>query len=262
MYELDEKDKLKALFAILKKENPFTCLVFVNTQQGVDELASRMSQEGVKPLKLHGGMNQRDRLRSIDRFKNGDAMCLVTTDLAARGIHIDRLDLVINYDLPDIAENYVHRIGRTGRAGETGRAYSLISNKQALALKNIEKVSGKNFQLLKFQMDELDIKQEDFNQAKKRDLIKKARNKHTKTVKNDIMKIRVSIGKQKKVRATDFVGAISPIEGMVASDIGIIEIRDTCSYIDIHNCKGNIVLKSLTKVKGKKVKVVKIKTLR
>lgn len=126
-YLVEDQWKFLRLRVVIATINPYTCIIFCNTQVKVEELYNRMRQVGMKPLRVHGGLKQKDRLKAIETFKKGDAQCLIATDLVARGIHIDSLDLVVNYDLPQIPENYVHRIGRTGRVGEDGIAVTLFT---------------------------------------------------------------------------------------------------------------------------------------
>ncbi len=254
-----ESQKFSLLQHTLEHYKPFSCMIFCNTQKKVDQLHAQMKAAGMKPLKLHGGMNQRDRLRSIDSFRKGDAMCLTATDLGARGIHVDSLDLVINYEVPLIAENYIHRIGRTGRKNEEGIAVSFIDDTEKKAASDIEKLRGETFDIMAA-AEYIGSRASISGMSEAGTGIQ--RKKNTKTALSDrtrdIMKLRIGIGKKKKIRAFDIVGAISNIDGIESDDIGIVEVRDSCSYVDILNYKGNIVLADLKKVKGKNVKVVRI----
>ncbi len=266
---VEDLDKFKLLELILNRYKPFTCMIFCNTKVEVDNLYGQIKSAGISGLKLHGGMNQRERLRTIDAFKKGDAMCLVATDLAARGIHVDSLDLVINYSLPLISENYTHRIGRTGRKDEVGQAISFIDTNEIKELKEIEKfldLPKPTTDLKVFLGDDYhDFSKNSRNHTRqlmkerveKKDVYQEKRQKIQ--VASDVIKIRIGIGKKKKIRTLDIVGAISSIEGIEGDDIGIVDIRDTCTYVDIMNHKGNLVLKKLVNVKGKRVKVIKIK---
>lgn len=153
---VDEKLKFLKLRESIATINPYTCIIFCNTQLKVEELYNRMKQVGIKPLKLHGGLKQRERLKAIESFKQGDYQCLIATDLIARGIHIDSLDLVINYDIPEIAENYVHRIGRTGRVSESGLAVTLFTSNDALYQQALEEYLGRTFDLVEVNGSNLD----------------------------------------------------------------------------------------------------------
>ena len=126
-YEINEKDKLRALHRLIETEVEFYALVFSRTRLGADRLASKLSDLGFDVEALHGDVTQVQRERILAKFKGGHATILVATDVAARGIDINNLSHVINFDLPDSPEAYVHRIGRTARAGKTGKAISFVT---------------------------------------------------------------------------------------------------------------------------------------
>ena len=117
-------------------------LVFSRTKHGANRVADRLSKEGLSAAAIHGNKSQGARTRALQGFKQGSIRVLVATDIAARGIDIQQLPHVVNLDLPNVAEDYVHRIGRTGRAGETGHAVSLVAAEEALLLKAIERLTG------------------------------------------------------------------------------------------------------------------------
>ncbi len=138
LYHVSKEEKIKLLIGILKKEDPATAIIFLNTKHQALELSKRLTHNGMKSSCLMGDMPQKKRLSIIDRMKSGEIKLLVATDVAARGLHINDLEMVINYDLPEDCENYVHRIGRTARAGKTGKAVSLACEKYVMALPAIE----------------------------------------------------------------------------------------------------------------------------
>jgi superfamily II DNA/RNA helicase len=138
-YYVEDKWKFLRLRDIIETIKPFNCIIFCNTQANVDNLYNRMRQVGMKPSRLHGGMKQAQRLKTINSFREGNIQYLLATDLVARGIHIDSLDLVVNYDVPQIPEIYVHRIGRTGRVGEEGMAVSLFTPSDDFYKEELEK---------------------------------------------------------------------------------------------------------------------------
>ena len=138
LYHVSKEEKMKLLLGILKKEKPETAIIFINTKHHAVELSKRLDHNGYKSSCLMGDVPQKKRLSIINRMKSGDIKLLVATDVAARGLHINDLEMVINYDLPEDCENYVHRIGRTARAGKTGKAVSLACEKYVLGLPAIE----------------------------------------------------------------------------------------------------------------------------
>lgn len=137
-YRVDRREKSKRLLDILRMKEPDRCMVFCNTKQGVDMVQRFLYQRGYMTEALHGDKTQNRRLRTIDQFKKGDIQVLVATDVAARGIHIDDMELVINFDVPEDKDSYVHRIGRTGRAGQDGLAISLVTSESIMTLYEIE----------------------------------------------------------------------------------------------------------------------------
>jgi ATP-dependent RNA helicase DeaD len=137
--EASDRDKPEALVKVLKAERPEQAIVFVRTKIGVDRLARKLNDAGVRVKALHGDMSQGTRDGVMIAFKGGRERLLVATDVAARGLDITGVSHVVNYDIPNSPDVYVHRIGRTGRAGETGRAITLITPKQRRELEAIEK---------------------------------------------------------------------------------------------------------------------------
>ena len=137
--EVPDREKPDALVRVLKEERPEQAIVFVRTKIGVDRLARRLGDAGVRVKALHGDMSQGQRDGVMIAFKGGRERLLVATDVAARGLDITGVSHVVNYDIPNSPDVYVHRIGRTGRAGESGRAITLITPKQRRELEAIER---------------------------------------------------------------------------------------------------------------------------
>jgi ATP-dependent RNA helicase RhlB len=143
LYHVSSADKMKLLLGILKRENPESTLIFCNTKRYAEITAKRLRLNGFECEFIMGDLPQPKRLKIIDNVKAGKLRILVATDVAARGLDIEGLSLVVNYDLPNESENYVHRIGRTARAGKTGKAITLASEQDVYALPGIERYIGK-----------------------------------------------------------------------------------------------------------------------
>jgi ATP-dependent RNA helicase DeaD len=141
-YRVERNEKRTQLNRLLLAERPETCMIFCNTRIAVDQVQSFLSRKGYACRSLHGDIPQGKRLKNIQAFKRGDYSILVATDVAARGIHIGDLSLVINYNVPVELDSYVHRIGRTGRAGHNGRAISLVTGDDIITLYTIEEHIG------------------------------------------------------------------------------------------------------------------------
>lgn len=141
-YRVKENEKRMQLNRLLLVEQPESCMIFCNTRVAVDRVQSFLSRKGYASSALHGDIPQSKRLKTIEQFKRGEFHLLVATDVAARGIHIDSLSLVINYDIPVDKDSYVHRIGRTGRVGKDGRAISLVTGEDIMDLYEIEEHIG------------------------------------------------------------------------------------------------------------------------
>lgn len=155
---VDMDDKRFFLENILKEYEDKQFIVFARTKVRVERIVSAMERVGVKSEALHGGIEQKDRFVILDRFRSGENKVLITTDVAARGIDIPTMDYVINYDLPDDAENYVHRCGRTGRGNRKGQALSFCSEAEKPLLEAIEEYTGEEIEQYDITKDEyLDI---------------------------------------------------------------------------------------------------------
>ncbi len=139
VYAIKKEYKRELLSYLIGHGNWQQVLIFVRTKHGADRLAKQLMLDGIRSAALHGDKSQAARTNALTQFKNGKVTALVATDIAARGLDIEQLPHVVNYDLPQVAEDYVHRIGRTGRAGAKGEAISLVSNDEAKLLFAIEK---------------------------------------------------------------------------------------------------------------------------
>ncbi|HET8609325.1 MAG TPA: DEAD/DEAH box helicase [Burkholderiales bacterium] len=139
-YEVDEHDKRAALIELLRQRGLQQVLVFSGTKHGANRLAQNLVRAGIEAAAIHSNKTQSARIQALDDFKQGKVRVLVATDIAARGIDIEELPVVINFNLPHVPEDYVHRIGRTGRAGKEGAAISLVGPDERRLLKNIEQL--------------------------------------------------------------------------------------------------------------------------
>lgn len=142
VYPVEEKRKADLFAELIKKHNWFQVLVFTSTKGQADELMKDLKFDGIDAVICHGDKSQGARRRAVADFKAGKVQVLVATEVAARGLDIKGLEHVVNYNLPYLAEDYVHRIGRTGRAGEKGQAISFVSREEESALDNIERLIG------------------------------------------------------------------------------------------------------------------------
>jgi ATP-dependent RNA helicase RhlE len=140
IYPVDRDKKHPMLAHLIKSNNWTQVLVFTRTKHGANKLVEQLNADGIGAMAIHGNKSQSARTKALSEFKDGALQVLVATDIAARGIDIDQLPHVVNYDLPNIPEDYVHRIGRTGRAGATGEAVSLVCVDEHDMLKDIEKL--------------------------------------------------------------------------------------------------------------------------
>lgn len=143
LYYVEKPEKSNLLFNVLQKVQSKSVLVFSRTKHGADKIARVLNKKGIGCEAIHGNKSQNARQRALTNFKSGKTRVIIATDIAARGIDIADLEMVINYDLPDVAETYVHRIGRTGRAGKTGTALSFCAPDERVMLNDIQKLTGK-----------------------------------------------------------------------------------------------------------------------
>lgn len=142
LYHVGKQEKIPLLLGILRKETPERALIFVNTRRAAEMVVERLNRNGWKAAAITGDIMQKKRLRLLAEFKNGKLPVLVATDVASRGIHVEAVSHVVNYDLPQDAEDYVHRIGRTARAGAAGKAVSLADEEYVYSLEDIERYIG------------------------------------------------------------------------------------------------------------------------
>lgn len=257
-YETDYHNKFDLLNKIMYTERPESAMIFCSTKKNVEDLTLKLQDRAYSCRALHGGMLQADRINTIKSFKKGEFNFLVCTDIAARGIDIDNITHIINYDIPMEKESYIHRMGRTGRAGGSGTCITFVTPRDYRFLKSIEE----HFNIIIEKGEEISEEE-----AKKGKLLFKKASKSAPIIKEDkneklsknITKIYLSAGKKKKIRPGDIAGAISSIDGVNSEDVGIIDIQDNFSYVEILSGKGNLVLEALKNktIKGKNVRAEK-----
>lgn len=286
-YEIKHKDRFESFCRILDVDEPESAIIFCKTKKGVDELVEGMQARGYIVEGMHGDMNQNSRLNTLKKFKEGNIDFLVATDVAARGIDVENVSHVINYDLPQDTESYVHRIGRTGRANREGIAYSLVTPREYMALKHIEKATKskikrkeiptiddiyeikhknilndvretlenedyKQFISLATELDE-EYNLVDVAAALMKIVFSKALNfdytENSIAVASDI-RLFLSIGKVDNVNPKKLLQFLSETANINTSEVGDITIMDKFSFIDVPERLVDILLK---KSKGKKL---------
>ena len=149
LYMVSNADKIKLLVDLIEERNAKSVLVFSRTKHGANKVVKLLEREDINAAAIHGNKTQAARVKALDGFKDGSIKVLVATDIAARGIDVSDLELVVNYDLPNIPETYVHRIGRTGRAEASGEAVSFCSAEERSWLRDIQKLIAQDIPLVK-----------------------------------------------------------------------------------------------------------------
>ncbi len=191
VYFVEKDNKLELLTHILQNDISDSVLVFSRTKHGADKIAKKLQKSRISAEAIHGNKSQNQRQNALNNFKSGKTRILVATDIAARGIDIDELKYVVNFELSDVSETYVHRIGRTGRAGAEGKSISFVDGLDLINLKNTEKLIGKKIPVERdhpFHTDDLVVQKRDSNnrsftprptpQAKENINFKKVKNKN------------------------------------------------------------------------------------
>jgi ATP-dependent RNA helicase RhlE len=149
VYFVEKNDKRGLLQHVIREQRMQNVLVFTRTKRGADRVAVTLNKGGISAAAIHGDKSQQARQRALQNFKNKSLTVLVATDIAARGIDVDDLSFVINYELPNVPETYVHRIGRTGRAGASGSALSFCDQEEKEYLRDIIKILKKDIEIVK-----------------------------------------------------------------------------------------------------------------
>ncbi len=250
-YFVSDNDKYKLLQDLIVVESMEKCILFCRTKKNVIELASRMRASNYSVTEIHGDMLQQDRLKAMKSFKQGEYTFIVATDVASRGIDVTGVSHVINYDIPLELEAYVHRIGRTGRAGNFGEAITFVTPYEDKFLKSIEEFIG-------LQIPRANAPTEkDLEKAPK--ILEKPIITKTPTTPSQVLKLYINAGKKKKIRRGDILGALVNSGNIPSESIGVIEVFDNYSHAHILNGDGTKLLKAMKEInlKGKPVKIEK-----
>lgn len=249
-----DNEKYRLFLRLLARENPDSCMIFCGTKEMVNVLCRKLRKDGVKCGMIHGDIDQQDRIRTVEGFREGRFRYLIATDVVARGIDFDNLSHVFNYDFPTGRETYVHRIGRTGRNGKTGIAISLVAESDQKMKKMVENYVGYELPMEIYVPVTKKEEEAFWNRQNEKVVLKK---KKGAEFNKTITKLSISGGKKSKMRAVDIVGTICSIPNMAAEDIGVIDVRDSLTYVEIFNGKGKKVLDALQEktIKGKIRKV-------
>ena len=238
-FEVELARKPAALAALLREYTPESSVVFCNTRRDVDDLAESLGSAGISALALHGDIEQRDRDEVLVRFANRSCSVLVASDVAARGLDIHELGAVVNYELPPDPDIYLHRIGRTARAGRGGLALNLVTPREmprALALE------GSQGTPLRWAQPKAVV-------GRSGDSLQAA-----------MVTLRLDAGRTDKMRPGDILGALTGAAGLVADAVGKIDVFPTRSYVAIRRAEAAQALERLRvgKIKGRNVRVTRL----
>ncbi len=235
----DDAQRMTALRLLLLKYRPASAVVFCNTRRETQVLADELRSHRFSVLALHGDLEQRDRDRTLVRFANKSASVLVATDVAARGLDIDALDAVINYQPARDSEVHVHRIGRTGRAGSQGMALTLYSEKERWKIDLLEAYLERNIDS---------------------EALPPGRLLEKRPAKPAMITLQVDGGKKQKLRPGDILGALTGDNGIAGQQVGKINIFDQHAYVAVNRDSAKAALKKLSegKLKGRSFRVRRI----
>ena len=228
--EGDAQSRLTALRLLLLSRRPDATLVFCNTKKETQEIADELKRHGFSALALHGDLEQKTRDQTLILFANQSASVLVATDVAARGLDIDAVDLVINYQMARETEVHVHRIGRTGRAGSQGEAFTLVSEQERFKLERLG---------------------EFLNQSLNLESLPPVSHLNQPGFKPPMATLQIDAGKKQKLRPGDIVGALTGEGGLAADSIGKITVAEQAAYVAV---KRNVASEALQRIVNGKLK--------
>lgn len=238
-YEVKKHERNDSLLALFEHYKPDSTVVFCHTKKQCDEVAVWLREHDIEALAIHGDLEQRERDKVLVRFANNSCSVLVATDVASRGLDIKSLQAVINYELPRDPDTYVHRIGRTGRAGEKGIALSLFTEAEQTRVKAIASYQKKPSII-------------DVPESLDRDSSFKLQPR--------MVTIQLDSGRKDKLRPGDILGALTGEAGLIGSQIGKIDIFDMSSYVAIERSALRQAMNYLSegKVKGRSIRARKV----
>lgn len=236
-FKIPSNKKSASVLAILNKHRPESTLIFCNTKETCRKVEEELNRSGLQCLALHGDLEQYDRTRVLVKFSNGSSRVLVATDVAARGLDIDDLAAVVNYDLPLATETYVHRIGRTGRAGRSGLAFSLMGSEEEHRLDKINELMKRQFTASKPNFQYRD---------------------DCPNLAPAYVTLSINGGRKNKISAGDVLGALTTEDGIAGNDVGKIDRMDNITFVAIkRHCAGK-ALRVLQEglIKGRRFKAI------
>jgi ATP-independent RNA helicase DbpA len=241
LYQVEnDQSRVEAVRLLLQQHQPETTLIFCNTKVETDRVANELRAVGYEASALHGDLEQKDRDQTLACFANRSISVLVATDVAARGLDIDALDMVINYQVAQELEVHTHRIGRTGRAGAQGMACSLYTQRDKHRISQLE-----DYLKQKFERSDLP---------------------HIRLLREPVFSppmvtIHIGGGKKQKLRPGDIVGALTGADGIPGSEIGKIQVGDHWAYVAVAHQHGKMAFNKLSegKLKGRSFRVKRLR---
>jgi len=251
-YAVDGLKKVDFMKKVIEREQPRKAIIFCNTQEQVDNLFDILRKWDHSTCAVHGGMDQQMRMEKLKSFKRGEYKILIATDVAARGLHVQGVTHVINYGVPFDPENYVHRIGRTGRVDQHGIAITMVIPSEMDRFHELETFLGYKIPCKGGHVDRKPKAESGRRIGKER---YKAENR-----KGQKALVQFNAGRSNSLlKASDFLSAIRSVDGINNEDIGKIDIRETVTNVEILDGKDRMVINAFKtkKIKGKLFRVKK-----
>lgn len=251
-YAVDGLKKVDFMKKVIEREQPRKALIFCNTKEQVDNLFEILRKWDRSTCAVHGGMDQEKRTEMLNAFKRGEYKILIATDVAARGLHVQGITHVINYGVPFEHENYVHRIGRTGRVDQHGIAITMVIASEMNRFHELETFLGYKIPCKGGHVDRKPKAKTETEQRNGKQRYKVESRKGQKAL------VQFNAGRSNSLlKANDFVSAIRSLDGIYTEDIGKIDIRDTVTNVEILDGKEKIVINAFKtkKIKGKLFRV-------